>query len=187
MALRFPTKEAMPEGDPNRTDELMSQIELEKHGVFMTCLDKLFAWGTGYSLWPFQFGLACCAIEMICTVQMRYDMSRFGFEVFRNTPRQSDVMIVAGTITEKMRPSVERLYHQMPEPRWVIAIGSCAISGGPFVDSYAVTAGADKVVPVDVYVPGCPPRPEAFVDAMLALKAKLKHPERTEVIRDEKR
>lgn len=187
MALKFATKEVMPEGNPERVDEVMSQIELEKHGIFMTCLDKIFAWGTGYSLWPFQFGLACCAIEMICTTQMRFDMSRFGFEVFRNSPRQADVMIVAGTITEKMRPAVERLYNQMPEPRWVIAVGSCAISGGPFVDSYAVTAGADKVVPVDVYIPGCPPRPEAIIDGMLALKAKLKHPERTEVFRDEKR
>lgn len=190
MALKtnilFPRKVGMPDGDPSKIHDLLTQEELESRGILFTSLDKLFRWGTGWSLWPLQFGLACCAIEMICTTQSRFDMSRFGFEVFRNSPRQADVMLVAGTITEKMRPSVELLYHQMPEPKWVIAIGSCAISGGPFVDSYSVVAGADKVVPVDVYIPGCPPRPEAIIDGMLQLKAKLRHPERQKVVRDVK-
>lgn len=184
--IKFPVKGGMPEGDPNNTFDTLTAEELEKRGVMFTSLDKLFRWGTGWSLWPMQFGLACCAIEMICVTQTRFDLSRFGYEVFRNSPRQADVMIVAGTITEKMRPSVELLYHQMPEPKWVVALGGCAISGGPFVDSYSVTAGADKVVPVDVYIPGCPPRPEALIDGMLQLKAKLKYPERKEVVRDVK-
>jgi NADH-quinone oxidoreductase subunit B len=154
----------------------LTQEELEDKGILLTSLDKLFNWARGWSLWPFQFGLACCAIEMICTTQARFDSSRFGYEVFRNSPRQADVMIVAGTITEKMRPSVERLYHQMAEPRWVIAMGNCAISGGPFVDSYSVVPGADDIVPVDVYIPGCPPRPEALIHGMLQLKEKLKSP-----------
>ena len=161
---------------PDNTD-LMSQEELEKKGILFTTLEKLFNWGRGWSLWPFQFGLACCAIEMICMTQSRFDCSRFGYEVFRNSPRQADVMIVAGTITEKMRPSVELLDHQMPEPRWVIAMGNCAISGGPFVDSYSVVPGADQIVPVDIYIPGCPPRPEALIHGLLQLKQKLNHPE----------
>jgi len=154
----------------------MTQEELEKKGILLTSLDKLFNWARGWSLWPFQFGLACCAIEMICSTQARFDISRFGYEVFRNSPRQADVMIIAGTISEKMRPSVERLYHQMAEPRWVIAMGNCAISGGPFVDSYAVVPGADDIVPVDVYIPGCPPRPEALIHGMLQLKEKVNSP-----------
>ncbi|MFZ5943752.1 MAG: NADH-quinone oxidoreductase subunit B [Bacillota bacterium] len=156
--------------------ELMSQEELESKGILLTSLDKVLNWARGWSLWPFQFGLACCAIEMICTTQARFDISRFGYEVFRNSPRQADVMIVAGTVSEKMRPSVERLYHQMAEPRWVIAMGNCAISGGPFVDSYAVVPGADEIVPVDVFIPGCPPRPEALIHGMLQLKEKLNSP-----------
>jgi len=154
----------------------LSQEELEKKGVLLTSLDKIFNWARGWSLWPFQFGLACCAIEMICSTQARFDMSRFGYEVFRNSPRQADVMIVAGTISKKMAPSLVRLYHQMAEPRWVIAMGNCAISGGPFVDSYAVVPGADELVPVDVYIPGCPPRPEALIHGMLQLKEKVKNP-----------
>ncbi|MFZ7104531.1 MAG: NADH-quinone oxidoreductase subunit B [Peptococcaceae bacterium] len=155
---------------------MMSQDELEEKGILLTSLEKIFNWGRGWSLWPFQFGLACCAIEMICSTQARYDISRFGYEVFRNSPRQADVMIVAGTVTEKMRPSVERLYHQMAEPRWVVAMGNCAISGGPFVDSYSVVPGADDIVPVDVYIPGCPPRPEALIHGMLQLKEKVNSP-----------
>jgi len=154
----------------------MTQEELEEKGILLTSLDKLFNWARSWSLWPFQFGLACCAIEMICTTQARFDISRFGYEVFRNSPRQADVMIIAGTVTEKMRPSVERLYHQISEPRWVIAMGNCAISGGPFVDSYAVVPGADDIVPVDIYIPGCPPRPEALIHGMLQLKEKVNSP-----------
>ncbi|MDK2822145.1 MAG: NADH-quinone oxidoreductase subunit [Clostridia bacterium] len=156
--------------------DYMTQEELEEKGILLTSLDKIFNWARSWSLWPFQFGLACCAIEMICSTQARFDISRFGYEVFRNSPRQADVMIVAGTISEKMRPSVERLYHQMAEPRWVIAMGNCAISGGPFVDSYAVVPGADDIVPVDVYIPGCPPRPEALIHGMLQLKEKVNSP-----------
>lgn len=156
--------------------KFMNQEELEEKGIFLTSLDKIFNWARGWSLWPFQFGLACCAIEMICTTQARFDISRFGYEVFRNSPRQADVMIIAGTISEKMRPSVERLYHQIAEPRWVIAMGNCAISGGPFVDSYAVVPGADDIIPVDVYIPGCPPRPEALIHGMLQLKEKVNNP-----------
>jgi len=156
----------------------LSVSELRQKGIFLASIDALLQWGRGWSLYPFQFGLACCAIEMICMTQTRYDCSRFGYEVFRNSPRQADVMIIAGTVTEKMRPCVERLYHQIPEPRWVVAVGSCAISGGPFVDSYSVVPGADSFIPVDVYVPGCPPRPEAIIDAFLKLKYRLNEPAR---------
>ncbi len=151
------------------------QKDLEKQGVFFGTAEKLFNWGRSWSLWPFQFGLACCAIEMICATQARFDISRYGYEVFRSSPRQSDVMIIAGTVTHKMTPVIERLYNQMPEPKWVIALGSCAVEGGPFYDSYAVLNGIDKVLPVDIYIPGCPPRPEALTDGMLKLKEKVQN------------
>jgi len=128
------------------------------------------------SLWPVSFGLACCSIEMMAAGGARYDLSRFGFEVFRPSPRQADLMIVAGTLTDKMAPVLRRLYEQMPDPKYVIAMGGCAISGGPFADSYSVVRGVDRIVPVDVYLPGCPPRPEALIDAFLKLRAKLRSP-----------
>ncbi|MDD4343045.1 MAG: NADH-quinone oxidoreductase subunit B [Eubacteriales bacterium] len=159
--------------DSNEKGEESLQLELEKKGVFFTTAERFFNWGRSWSLWPFQFGLACCAIEMICSTQARFDISRYGYEVFRSSPRQADVMIIAGTISQKMAPVIETLYHQMPEPKWVIALGSCAVSGGPFFDSYAVVDGADKIIPVDIYIPGCPPRPEALTDGMLKLKEKV--------------
>jgi len=143
--------------------------------IGFTKLDKILDYGRRNSLWPMTFGLACCAIEMICAMCSRYDMSRFGSEVMRPSPRQSDVMIVAGTITLKMAPVVRRLYDQMPYPKWVIAMGSCAINGGPW-DDYAVLQGAGKIVPVDVYVNGCPPRPEALIYALMKLQEKIRNP-----------
>lgn len=164
-----------------KENETLSQEELAKNGIVFTSLEKLFNWARSWSLWPFQFGLACCAIEMICATQARFDISRFGYEVFRNSPRQADVMIVAGTVCKKMAPSVELLYHQMSEPKWVIALGNCAVGGGPFVDSYSVVPGVDKIIPVDIYIPGCPPRPEALIDGMLRLKDKVNDSKKAEV------
>ena len=149
------------------------KAELGKQGIFATTLQEIYNWGRRSSIWPLNFGLACCAIEMIATTMARYDLARFGAEVFRPSPRQADLMIVAGTVTKKMAPQVVRLYNQMPEPKYVISMGACAISGGPFKQGYNVLKGIDRYIPVDVYIPGCPPRPEALIDAFLMLQEKI--------------
>ncbi len=141
-------------------------------GVLLTSVEKLVNWTRKSSLWPATFGLACCAIEMMATGAGRYDLARFGMEVFRASPRQADLMIVAGRVSQKMAPVLRQIYDQMPEPRWVLAMGVCASSGGMF-NNYAVVQGVDHVVPVDMYLPGCPPRPEMLMDAILKIHAKI--------------
>jgi len=136
-------------------------------------IDKVYNWGRRNSVWPTQFGLACCAIEMICTAAGRFDISRFGMELFRSSPRQADLMIVAGTVTKKMVPQIVRLYNQMAEPKYVLAMGACATAGGPFKEGYNVVAGIDKFIPVDVYIAGCPPTPEALLHGLITLQKKI--------------
>ena len=141
--------------------------------VAITTIDRIYNFGRRSSIWPMMFGLACCAIEMICAQASRYDLARFGMEVMRPSPRQSDLMLVAGTVTKKMIPAIVRLYNQMPEPKYVVAMGACASGGGPFKEGYNVVAGIDKFIPVDIYVPGCPPTPQALVFGLNELQRKI--------------
>ena len=158
-------------------------------GVLLASIEKLVNWTRKSSLWPATFGLACCAIEMMTTGAPRYDLARFGMEVFRASPRQADLMIVAGRVSQKMAPVLRQIYDQMPEPRWVLAMGVCASSGGMF-NNYAVVQGVDHVVPVDMYLPGCPPRPEMLIDAILKLHHKIMNeplgPKRAAKLADQK-
>ena len=160
--------------------EEIPQMEMEelRRSVFLATLEQVKGWARSNSLWPMTFGLACCAIEMMGVGASHYDLDRFG-SIFRASPRQSDVMIVSGTVTKKMAPILRRLYDQMPEPKWVIAMGSCATAGGPYVNSYSVVKGVDQIVPVDVYIPGCPPNPAALIYGINKLKEKIRYEAKT--------
>jgi len=165
-ALRKASREPYP--DPIE----WSEEDIERN-VVISSVDHLIDWCRRFSVWPVNCGLACCAFEMIGLAASRFDISRFGMELFRASPRQADLLLVAGTLTWKMAPALKRIYDQMPEPKWVVAMGSCAISGGPFRDSYSVVNGVNLILPVDVYIPGCPPRPEALMHGLILLHQKI--------------
>jgi len=151
-----------------------------KNQVAVTTIDRIYNWSRRSSIWPMMFGLACCAIEMICTAASRFDLARFGMEVMRPSPRQADLMLVSGTVTKKMVPQIVRLYNQMPEPKYVVAMGACASGGGPFKEGYNVVSGIDNYIPVDVYIPGCPPTPQALLHGLITLQKKID----TQTLRD---
>ena len=155
-------------------EDMVRQLNENGTNVVVGCLDDLINWGRSNSLWPLTFATSCCGIEFMAVGAARYDFARFGFEVTRASPRQADMIMVAGTITHKMAPVLKRLYDQMADPKYVVAVGGCAISGGPFKKSYHVLNGVDKILPVDVYIPGCPPRPEALLYGMMQLQRKVK-------------
>ena len=168
---------ALPTEDFKDNETLQSYIdELNANGtnVVVGKLDEVINWGRSNSVWPLAFATSCCGIEFMASAGAHYDIARFGMEVVRNSPRQADLMVVAGTIVHKMGPLLRRVYDQMAEPKYVVAMGACAISGGPFVNSYHVINGADKIIPVDVYIPGCPPRPESLFYGLLQLQRKIK-------------
>lgn len=160
--------------DNETLEALINELNKERTNVVVGALDDLINWGRSNSLWSLTFATSCCGIEFMSVGAARYDFARFGFEVTRNSPRQADLIMVAGTITHKMAPVLKRLYDQMAEPKYVVAVGGCAISGGPFKGSYHVVNGVDKILPVDVYIPGCPPRPEAILYGMMQLQRKVK-------------
>ncbi len=161
-------------GNNDYLQRMVDKLNRDGAGIVLGSLDELIDWGRSNSLWSLTFGTSCCAIEFMALGAARYDMARFGFEVTRNSPRQADMIMVLGTITWRMAPVLKRLYDQMADPKYVIAVGGCTISGGPFRGSYHVVEGIDKIVPVDVYIPGCPPRPEAFFYGMMQLQRKIK-------------
>lgn len=160
--------------DNETFEKIVQELNEGNTNVVVGALDDLINWGRSNSLWPLTFATSCCGIEYMAVCAARYDSARFGFEINRNSPRQADVILVSGTITYKMAPVLKRLYDQMADPKYVVAIGGCSVSGGPFRKSYHVVQGVDQIIPVDVYVPGCPPRPEAFLYGMMQLQRKVK-------------
>ena len=165
-ALKARSVQPIPDPDGWIDEELQRSVLTAK-------LDTLLNWGRRWSVWPVAFGLACCAMEMIAAAALRFDISRFGMEIMRASPRQADLIIISGTVTWKMAAAIKMIYDQMAEPKWVVAMGSCAISGGPFADSYSVVPGISRILPVDVYVPGCPPRPESLYYGLMMLHEKI--------------
>lgn len=177
MEMKKPTIKSIPYEefkDNEYLEDMVRQLNEGGTKVLLGCLDNLINWGRSNSLWPLTFATSCCGIEFMAVGAARYDFARFGFEVARASPRQADMIMVAGTITHKMAPVLKRLYDQMADPKYVVAVGGCAISGGPFKKSYHVLNGVDKILPVDVYIPGCPPRPEALLYGMMQLQRKVK-------------